>query len=452
MKVSSERIEGCRVELNVDADLEEMEKALDKAYRRLVNKVVVPGFRKGKAPRSMLERHIGRESLVGEALDHLVPELYRQAIKEKEIDAIADPELEVKTVEPLAFKAIVPVRPVATLGDYRSIRITAEPVDVPESKLEEALDNLRHGHASWEIVEREVRFGDMVVMDVQGTVEGNTMFDNKATGYRVVAGSPLPIPGFSGQLVDMKAGDEKEFTLPFPPDYSSKELAGKDCQIKVKISEVKEERLPELTDEFVKGLKQELETVDQLRERIANNLRTAAERESRAKLESQAIEEAVKLATLEFPTVLVEQEMNRMAHDQLMRLGGMKLETYLGYRGLTEEAFQNELRPLAEKKVTSALVLGKIFEAEKIEVSDDEVNAEVERMVQSAGDQAEQMREVLGSPQARSTVRQDLLTGKTIDRLVEIVTGKVGEPEAVAVAASVDPAAEKKEETHEDSA
>jgi len=446
LKIASEKIEGCRVALNIEAEPEEIEKAQEKAYHRLVNKIVVPGFRKGKAPRSMLERHIGKESLYNEALDHLVPELYEQAIKEKEVDAIAQPELEMVTAEPLVFKALVPVRPVVELGDYHSIRVVAEAVEIEDSKVEESLENLRHIHASWEPVEREARVGDMVALDVAGTIEGNTVLEKKGTMYRITEGSVMPVPGFAAQLVGMKIGEEKEVTLPFAADHPAKELAGKDCLFKVSISEVKEERLPELDDEFVKSLNEDLETVAQLRERMASSLRTVAEREARGKLESQAIEAVASLSKVEFPAVLLEQEVDHMAKEQLMRMGGMNLEAYLGYRGVTEDDFRNELRPLAARKITSSLVLNKVYEAEKIEVSESDIDAEVERVLQSAEAQGDQMRGFFESQQARDSLRGEILTRKTIDCLVKIATGEQGGSAEGGVASSDAEAGAKKEE------
>ncbi|MDD5095848.1 MAG: trigger factor, partial [Dehalococcoidia bacterium] len=435
MKVSSERIEGCQLALTIEAEPEEMEKALEKAYRRLVNRVVVPGFRKGKAPRHMLERHIGHESMVTEALDHLVPELYEQAIKEQGIEALGQPQLEVVQPEPPIFKAIVPLKPVVELGDYCSVKVIPEVVEIPDDEVEESMKNLRHSHASWEPVEREARLGDMVALDVTATTEGNTVLEKNGTTYRITEGSVSPVPGFAEKLVEMNAGEEKEFTLPFPEDYPSTELAGKDCLFKVSISEIKEERLPELNDEFVKSLNQDLETLEQLRERMANNLKAVAEREMRGKLESQAIEAAIGVSKVEFPEALVEHEVNRMGNDQLMRMGGITLEAYLGYRGVTEDEFRNELRPMAEKRVRNSLVLSAICEAEKIEVTDSDVDTEVERMLQDVRehgdqeDQSAQMREWFSSPQARESLRGELLTRKTIDRLVEIATVKEGTSE-----------------------
>jgi len=457
LKVTSQRIEGCQAELSIEVEPEEMDQALDKAYRRLVKKVMVPGFRKGKAPRPMLERHIGRESLVSEAFDQMVPELYEQALKEQEIDAIGQPDMEIEQLEPPIFKAKVPLRPVVELGDYHSITATPDEVEVTDEKVDEALQSLRQMHASWEPVDRPAGPNDMVTLSVKGTVDGEVVLDNQDTTYRITLGSAMPAPGFAEALVDMKAGDQKEFTSAFVEDHPTKEVAGKDCRFEVSISEIKQENLPELDDEFVKSLNEEgIETVDQLRERMFTNLQTVAEREAKSKLEGEAIEAAVGVSKVEFPAVLVEQEVDRMANEQLMRMGGMNLQTYLGYRGCTEEDFRDELRPVAEKKIATSLVLNKVFEAENIEVSDADIDAEVERMLQNAGERGEQMKEFFKSPQARESVKGELLTRKTIDRLVEIATspkgGSVEEAQTDDVTAPEVTVAEEKEEASDDAA
>jgi len=411
LKVSSEKIEGCRVALNIEVEPEEMEKALEGAYRRLVSKTIVPGFRKGKAPRPMLERHIGREALVKDALDRLVPELYEQAIKEQEIGAIGQPEMEMTQAEPPIFKATVPVRPVVELGDYRAIKVTPEAVEITDDEVNEVLENLRHTQALWEPVEREAHLGDLVAIDVEGMVEGKTVLDNKGSQYQLSPNSAMPVPGFAEQIVGMRMGEEKAFILPFPEDFSTAELVGKECHFRASISEVKEEHLPELDDEFVKGLGQDLETLEQLRERIANNLKAVAEQEAKSKLESQVMEAVVGLANLEFPAILTEQEIDRMAREQTIRFGG-----------ITEEEFRHQARPVAERRIANSLVIGKVCEEEKIEVNGAETDAEVERRVQSAGEQGEQTRQTFSSPEARESLQNELLTRKTIDRLIELAT------------------------------
>ena len=422
MRISSDRIEGCQMSLNIEAEPEEMERALEETYRRLVKQAVVPGFRKGKAPRPILERHLGRTALLNDAWDRLVPELYEQAVKEQGIEVFGQPRVEVTQVDPLIFKATVPVRPVVELGDYHAIKVTPEVVEITGDKIDEALEKLRRTQVVWEPVEREARLGDLVGLYVEGSIEGKILLVKESEWYHLSADSNAPVPGFAGQVVGMKAGDEKEFALPSPEDHANPELAGKDCLFKVSISEVKEERLPELNDEFAKSLEQDVETMDQLREKIAGSLKAAADSDARNKLERQVVEAVVGQADLEFPAVLVEREVDRMVHQQMMALGGLDIDEYLKLRNLTREQYRDQLRPVAEKRVANALVLKKVAEEEKMEVSDSEVDAEVGRRVENAGEDGKRLQEALSSPEARESLRDDLLARKAIDLLVRIAT------------------------------
>lgn len=423
--------------LNVEAEPEEMEKSLESAYRRLVNRVQVPGFRKGKAPRPILERRIGRDMLVGEALDKLVPELYKKALEEQEIKPIGQPEVEMVQREPAIFKATVPVEPEVELGDYYSISVTPEEVTVTDEDVDKAIDSLRHGQASWEPVEREARYGDSVTMNVQGTVEGETVLDNKEQAYILSQDSTSPLPGFADQIVGMQVGEEKEFKLSVPEDFFIERFQGKECAFKVSISEIKEERLPELNDEFAKSLGENVETVDQLREMASRRIKNSREQEAREKLRERVIEQAVNFSKVEFPSVLVDREVESTIQSQLARLGGMKLEDFLRIKGSTEEELRDELRPNAEKRVTNSLVLDEVAKAENIEVSDEEVDSEIERRLQEVGDN-QNIRQYMNSEEARERTRNELRMRKTIDRLVEIATGGSAEsgPEGKAMESS----------------
>ncbi len=423
MKVTSEKVEGCQVALTVEVEPEEMKKALDGAYNRLKGKVEIPGFRKGKAPRNLLERHVGKESMDAEALDKLIPELYDQAIDEEQVEAIGQPELEMVQGDPPIFKATVPIRPVVELGDYHSIRITPDEVNITEENVDEGIENLRKLHAAFEPVEREAELSDMVTIDVVGKIDEKIVLDSKGSQYRMMAESKMPVPGFVEELVGMSIEEEKEFTLSFPEDHESEEMAGKDCDFKVTVSEIKEEILPELDDEFAEGLGQGIETAQQLREKMDENIRTAAERESRSKLENQIMDEIVDMSKIEFPAIFTEQEIGRVAEEQMMRLGGMQLEEFLRIRGISVEEFKDELRPAAEKRVVSSLILNQVFEDDNIEVTDEDMEAEVERIAADAGeDQADAIRKMFATDEARQSVKNRLLTVKTVERLVEIAT------------------------------
>jgi trigger factor len=411
------------VVLNIEAEEKEMERALEGTYRRLVKQAVVPGFRKGKAPRHMLERHLGRTALLNDAWKGVVPELYEQAVKEQGIEAFGQPQVEIIQVDPLIFKATVPVRPVVELGDYRAVKITPEVVEITGDKIDEALEKLRRTQVVWEPVERETRLGDLVGLSVQGSVDDKIVLDDRSVWYHVLAESTAPVPGFARQIEGMKAGEEKEFTLPLPEDHPNSELAGKDCLFKVSISEVKQEHLPELNDEFVKSLEEDVGTMDQLREKILGRLKAAADSEARNKLERQVLEAVVSQANLEFPAVVAELEIDRMVQQQMSALGGADIDEYLKLRNLTMEQYRDQLRPIAEKRVANSLVLEKVAEEEKMEVGDSEIDAEVGRRVENAGDEGERVQEMLNSPESREGLRNDLLFRKAIDFLVGVATG-----------------------------
>ena len=418
MKVTSEKRENSQLVLKVEADPEEMERSLDEAYRQLAKRTDVPGFRRGKAPRVMLESYLGKEALREEALEQLVPQLLGRAIEEQGIDAISQPELEILQSEPvLIFQATVALRPSVELGDYRRISIAAEPVDVTEEEVEKALEDVRYQHAPWLPAERAVQFGDLVTIDVKGTLEGEPVLDRNGLEYQVLQDFPFPVPGFAENLVDTEIGREKEFTISFPADYERSELAGKEYVFRVQVSEIKEKGLPELDDEFARSLGQGLETVDALRQRVKSNLKAMAEERARKHLEEKAIQALVERSRVEFPPVLVEREI-----DRLVRERGATVEGHLRDRGKSEEELRGELRPLATERITRSLVLGKMAEEEGIEVTEAEIDEEVERMVQGAGEKGEEVRRVLGAAAARQSLEDALLTRKTIQRLVEIAS------------------------------
>ncbi len=425
MKVTTERIEGSRVVLNVETDKDEMDKSMEKAYRRLAAKTAVPGFRKGKSPRPMLERYLGREALVEEAANLLLAETYDKAIEEHKIDAIARPQVEVIQVEPLSFKATVPVRPTVELGDYHEIKFIPEPVVVTDDDVNEALERLRNMRATWEPVEREAKPEDLLNIDVEGTVEGKVVVSEKGGWYPLSPGPSSSLPGFSEQLVGAKKGEERVFVLKLSQDF--KELAGQECNFKVLVNDIKQKNLPDMDDEFAKSLGRGLETVDALKEKILADIRGEKERIERRKLEDKAIEALVAISRLEYPDILVQDEINHLIEERKQYLGEKdSLENYLKNAKKTEEEFRNELKPAAEDIIKRSLVLEKLGELEKTEVGDSEVDAEVERVIQGANND-ERVRQLFSSPSGRESLKRNLYIRKTIDSLIDMAT-KEGEP------------------------
>ena len=425
MKVTREKTENSQAFLRIEMEPAEVEESLEQSYQRLAKKANIPGFRKGKAPRVVLERYIGKDSLLEDALNNLLPQAYEKALKEQEIEAIANPSIEIAQTDPVVFKATVPLKPTIELGDYQQIRLAPEPVELTEDEVNTVIEQLRRQHATWEPVERPADFDDLVALDIESHIEEKPFINQQGVQYQILHDQPLPVPGFAEQLSGMKGGEEKEFKLQLPEDYPKAELAGKEARFKVRVSEIKQQRLPELDDEFASLVNPDLKTLDSLRERISANLRLMAEEKAKREFEERVVEAVVDSSQVEFPPVLVEMEIARLFDQQARQLqtSNIGLEEYLGRVGKTEEELREELRPLAIKRVTSSLVLGRTAEEEKIEVSDAEINAELENMVQSVTGNKDEVKKRLDSPQARDSIGQLLATRKTIQRLVEIAGG-----------------------------
>ncbi len=419
MKVTNEKTENRQAFLTIEMEPAEVEESLEGSYQRLVRRARVPGFRKGKAPREILERYIGKESLLEDTLKNLVPQAYEKAITEQAIEVIAQPQIEITQTDPVVFKAIVPLKPIVKLGDYHSIKVLPEPVEVTESNVSDVIEQLRHQHATWEPVERPVDFDDLVIIDVESSIEDEPFINQKEAQYQVLRDQSFPAPGFSEQLAGMKKNEDKEFKLQLPADYPRSELAEKEPSFKVRVTEIKQEILPELNDEFAQLINPDFKTLDLLQEEVSSSLKLRAEEKIRADFEEKVIDAVIELTEIEFPPILVESETNRMLN-QRFQSGNQTLEDYLRSINKTEEELREELHPLATKRVNQSLVLGNVAEEEKIEVDDSEIDTEIENMVKGATEKEEELRKALNTPQIRESIEQTLLTRKTIQRLTEI--------------------------------
>jgi len=360
VKVIREKTENSQAFLSIEMEPAEVEDSLQKAYNRLVKRANIPGFRKGKAPREILEQYLGKESLLEDALNSLIPQAYEKAIREQEIEAFARPSIEVVQTDPVIFKATVPLRPRVKLGDYHSIQITEDRVEVKEEDVNAVIEQLRYQHAIWEPVERPVEYEDLVIIDIESSIEDKPFINEKGVQYQVLHDLPIPVPGFAEQLVGMKIGEDKEFRLQFPSDYPRSELVGKEPWFRVKVTEIKQRILPELNDEFAKEISSDFKNIDMLREKVSDDLRLRAEEKARVDFEERVIDAVIDLAEVEFPPILVELEIDSLLDEQSRRLqmSGRGLEEYLRSINKTEEELREELRPIATKRVTRSLVLG----------------------------------------------------------------------------------------------
>lgn len=423
MKVSSEKLGNCQVSLKVEAEASELEKSLDEAYHRLVSRVSIAGFRKGKAPRALLERHVGKDTLLSEALERLVPQLYQQAVEAEKIEPIAPGQIELIQNEPLVFKAIVPLKPEVKLGEYHKIKLKPEPVKIVKQDIEAAIENLRQEHAVLLPVERPVQSGDFVTIDIEASVEGKPFLNHKDLLYEVDSNSSFPLTGFATNLLGLNKKEEKTFSLEIPADYSIKEFCGKECPFKVMVTEIKEKQLPEVDDDFAQSCG--YADLTQLREQMGTYLRDAAEGKSRRELEQKVIDAVAELSQVDYPPILEDSEIDGFLRDEARRLGYREVEDYLKRINRTEEEVSQRLRPAAKMRVTNTLVLDKVAVEEKIEISSSEVDNRVEEILKKAEDK-EKMRKFLAVSQVRQSIEQSLRQEKTLQRLVQIASGKQG--------------------------
>ena len=447
VNVTRESSNPTEVTLNILMDLDDEEPFINRSYRRLVSRLQIPGFRPGKAPRSIVERHVGRAALVQEALEFMIPETLDQVLKDQDIQAFIEPELELLEVEPVSFKAVVPLEPEVDLGDFRMIRLEPEPVEITQDGVDEVVEQLRFEAGPWEPVDRPVQFGDLLSLDITGTILGEQAISDQGIDFVPQLDNQLPIPGFSVYLEGAEEGQEKEFTLTVPDDHPQTEYASNECRFRVKVLSIKEKRLPDLDDEFAKGIRDGYESLKALHSDVKERLTKDAETASLRQLEKNSLEELLKIASVQASNLIYQRELDQMNQEHEKRLQGQRvdMDTYLSYIGNTQEEWLEHLRPQAEQRLNTFLVMRKLAEQEGIDVDPQDIQAEIDSMASTSGDSEESVRTALSTDSARDSIRSSLLSRKVMEHLVEIVQGQeqsVLEPEP-----STDAQAEAEEET-----
>lgn len=422
MSVKWEKQEGNEGVLTVEVDAETFKTALDDAFKKVVKQVSIPGFRKGKIPRGLFEQRFGVEALYQDALDILLPVEYPKAVEEAGIEPVDRPEIDVEKIEKgesLIFTAKVTVKPEVKLGEYKGLGIEKDDTTVTDEDVQNELKALQERQA--ELVVKEegaVEEGNTVVLDFEGFVDGEAFEGGKAENYSLEVGSGSFIPGFEDQLVGLEAGAEKDVEVTFPEEYHAEELAGKPAVFKVKIHEIKEKELPDLDDEFAKDIDEEVETLAELTEKTKKRLEEAKENEADAKLREELVLKASENAEIDVPQAMVDTELDRMLKEfeQRLQMQGMNLELYTQFSGQDEAALKEQMKEDAEKRVKSNLTLEAIAKAENLEVSDEEVEAELTKMAEAYNMPVENIKQAIGSTDA---MKEDLKVRKAIDFLVE---------------------------------
>lgn len=422
MKITSERLPESRVLLTIEVEGDELESTLKKTYKTLAQRVRVPGFRPGKAPRAIIQNFVGKEAVIHEALHDLAPELVQKAIEEQNLEAIDQPDVEFEAKEPAVIKATVPLKPTVELGDYKSIRVKPDPVDVTAEQVDEAMESVRQRNAPWEQVDRAAEFGDLLTIDVDGRVDGESVISESGSPYQPNPDMDFPVPGFSQQLEGMGKGEAKEFTLTLPDDFRQEEIAGKECQFKVTVQEVKTKLVGEVDEEFVKGLDGDYEDLADFRAKTTEALEEQTKQLSDRKFEEELMQALKERASIEAPPNLAEREIDHMIVDEARAIAqaGLEFGNYLRAIGQTPEGLRDAKRESAESRVTTSLILNKLAEEEGIEASEEEIDEEIKEAEAQADAADPEMLERLRSDEVRGNLGNRIRLRKAVERMKEI--------------------------------
>lgn len=424
MSVKMEKIEKNTVELEVTVDAKVFSAAVTKAAKALANKVNIQGFRKGKAPRTMVERHVGTAALYNEAVDDILGVEYMKAVNEAGIEPVDRPEVDLVQMEDgkdLIFKAKVTVKPEVELGTYKGLEVEKTAATVTDEELENELNKKQDQHAKvLNLEEGTVQDQDTANIDFAGSVEGVPFEGGTAEGYDLVIGSGSFIPGFEEQLIGAQIGQEVDVNVRFPDEYHVADLKGKDALFKVKINKIKRKETVALDDEFAKDIS-EFETLDELKADLRDKLMKAAEQRAEAEYQNAIVAKAVENASVEIPVAMVNTRIDMMLDDMSQNLSyqGLDLETYCYYTGTSLDNMKEELRPRASENVKTELVLEAIAKAEGITVSEEELNSELGKLAERYQTSPENLKQALMARGEMGMYRQSLVSEKTVNFLVE---------------------------------
>lgn len=424
MSAKWEKQEGNQGVLTVEVAKEEFDKALDQAFKKVVKQVTVPGFRKGKVPRRIFEARFGVEALYQDALDIILPQAYQKAVEETGIEPVDQPEVDIEQLEKgknLIFKAVVTVKPEVKLGEYKGLEIPAKDFSVTDEQLQEELERIRERQAELIVVEDgKLENGDLAVIDFEGFIDGEPFEGGKAENYNLELGSNTFIPGFEEQLVGMAKGEEKEIKVTFPEEYHVEELKGKEAVFKVKVNEIKRKKLPELDDEFAKDVS-EFETLEEFKADLRQKLEEQAKQEEENYKRDRVAEKAAEKAEIDIPQVMIDHEVEHMVQDfeQRLRFQGLDLDNYFKFTGSSMEQLKEQFKEDAEKRVRISLTIEAIGKAENIEVTEEDIDKELDKMAELYSQDKEQLKKVFQSQGSLDRIKTDIQFRKTLDFLVE---------------------------------
>ena len=423
MSLQVEKLEHNMAKLTIEVSAEELEKALQGAYNKQKKNISIPGFRKGKVPRQMIEKMYGPEVFYDDAANQLIPEAYGKVYDEEDLEIVSQPKIDIVQIEkgkPFIFTAEVALKPEVTLGEYKGLKVEKISNRVTQKEIDAKLAEEQEKNArTVSVTDRPVQDKDEVVLDFEGFVDGVAFEGGKGENYPLTIGSGSFIPGFEDQLIGANLEEEKEVRVTFPEEYHAKDLAGKDAVFKCTVHEIKVKELPELDDEFASDVS-EFETLDAFKADIKAKIKEQKIAEGKRKQEDKAVEEAVANAQMDVPDAMIDTEVRQMANDFAQRLQqqGLTMDQYFQFTGMTAEKMTEELKPQALKRIQTRLVLEAIVKAENIEISDEKIDEEIQKMAESYKMEAEKLKEFMGENEKKQ-MKLDMAVQEAVTFLVE---------------------------------
>ena len=416
------------VKLVIESTAEEFEAGLNTAYNKNKSKISLPGFRKGKAPRKMIEKMYGAEVFYEDAANSIIPDAYAKAADECGLELVSQPKINVTQLEagkPFIFEAVVATKPEVELGQYKGVEVTKADTEATDADVEEELKRVQDQNSrTVAVTDRAVKDGDNTVIDFEGFVDGVAFEGGKGTDYPLTIGSHSFIDTFEDQIIGMNIGDEKEINVTFPEEYHVDDLKGKPAMFKVSVKEIKEKQLPELNDEFAQDVS-DFDTIAEYKDDLKKKIADRKSREAKAKQEDEAIAKIIEDSKMDIPDAMVDTQVNRMVEDFAQRLQqqGLSVEQYFQYTGMTADKIMEEMKPEAVKRIQSRLVLEAVVKAENITATEDDFEEEVKRMADMYKMEVDQIKEFMGDYEKKQ-IKEDLAIQKAVDVIVGSVVEK----------------------------
>ena len=418
MSLQVEKMEKNMAKLTIEVSAEDVEKAMQSAYQKAKGRISIPGFRKGKAPRKMIEQMYGKGVFLEDAVNALIPEHYSKALGECELEIVSQPKIDLVQTEPgkaLIFTAEVAVKPEVTLGEYKGVEVPKSEIEVTDEEVDaEVKKEQEKNSRTINVEDRAAQLNDIVTIDFEGSVDGVPFDGGQATEYPLTLGSNTFIPGFEDQLVGAKVGDDVDVKVTFPEEYQAKELAGKEAIFKCAVKKIEAKELPELDDDFAKDVS-EFDTLAEYKEHVKTNLVEKKENEAKHAKEDAAVDKIIENAQMDIPEAMLETQCRQMLDDfsRRMQSQGLSMDQYFQFTGITAEKMMEDMKPQALKRIQTRLVLEKVAEVENIQPTEEEVNEEISKMAEAYKMEADKLKELLGERELEQ-MKKDMAVQKAV--------------------------------------